>query len=268
MIRRFGQELTNVPCEPNPASKEKGGTVREMDYDMQALVFCLGKEAPPCEQQMIEGGLRRVMVEWMQERQFELGLGNESLFSAVTILDRLLALQARDLDSLARLASTCLFSASKLQEVYNMPCLAQFLDHHEPTPASAILELESQIFSELNFMVHHWTSLQFLQFAVARLKLPGLVKTCSELLLKAFVLEQEYSRCKGSAAASGAIQLTMQLLSVPNRARKTESVCDLLGTGRKESTRVSKLILLSLLRLPEDSRLVQALPEQVKHHRS
>lgn len=68
-------------------------------------------------QQEVDGHKRLMLVDWLVEVVDEFRLGQETLFLAVTLLDRFLSMRSVLCCQLQLLGTTCLWVASKYEEV-------------------------------------------------------------------------------------------------------------------------------------------------------
>ena len=105
---------------------------------------------------------RLVLVDWMVEVVDEFNMGQETLFLAVSLLDRFLSSQPVSRSHLQLLGVTCLWVASKYEEV-SPPVLADFVEITDNSyRAEDLICMESSLLEVLNYKLTVPTSIHFL----------------------------------------------------------------------------------------------------------
>lgn len=108
--------------------------------------------------------MRKILVDWLVDVHRKFKLRHETLFLAVNVLDRFLALTS---DSVPKgkfqlFGVSCLFIAAKYEEIYP-PALSDFVYVCADTyKAEQILEMEGLILNQLGFSLVYSSSLQLL----------------------------------------------------------------------------------------------------------
>jgi hypothetical protein len=106
--------------------------------------------------------MRKILVDWLVDVHRKFKLRPQTLFMAINIMDRYMELTS---DSISKskyqlFGITCLFIASKYEEIYP-PSLGEFVYVCADTyTANQILEMEGVLLNRLNFNLVYTSSLQ------------------------------------------------------------------------------------------------------------
>jgi hypothetical protein len=116
----------------------------------------------------VDGHKRLVLVDWMVEVVDEFSLSQETLFLAVSLLDRFLSARCVCRAQLQLLGVTCLWVASKYDEV-SPPVLADFVEITDNSYRPAdLIAMESLLLQVLGFELGAPTAVHFLQQYLAQ----------------------------------------------------------------------------------------------------
>jgi len=172
----------------------------------------------------IDAHKRLVLVDWLIEVVDEFGLSQETLYLSISLLDRFLSLQAVPRCQLQLLGVTCLWVASKYEEVLP-PVLQDFVEITDNSySGSDLVRMEALLLSRLDYELAVPTSLHFLHQLLSHAQLesgnmsPG--GPCSpdcpsearlahmaEYLLELALLTPDTLRYRPSVVAASALQL-------------------------------------------------------------
>lgn len=113
-------------------------------------------------QEEIDSTMRSVLVDWMVDVAEEQGLQHETLFQAVSMVDRFLSTMGISTSSFQLLGVAALFTASKYEEIYP-PDLYQFVNVTDKTYSAAqILNMEQLVLKAVDFRISGPTPYYFL----------------------------------------------------------------------------------------------------------
>ncbi|WIA17786.1 hypothetical protein OEZ85_009299 [Tetradesmus obliquus] len=182
-------------------------------------------------QQEVDAHKRLVLVDWLIEVVDEFVLSQESLYLAISLLDRFLSMQAVPRCQLQLLGVTCLWVASKYEEVLP-PALQDFVEITDNSyEAADLIRMESLLLRQLHYELAVPTPLHFLhqllshaqaeEFGGASPRGPcqpanpeqARLQHLAEYLLELALLTPETLRYRPSVVAASALQLACNLLA-------------------------------------------------------
>ncbi|KAL0230456.1 hypothetical protein PCE1_004016 [Barthelona sp. PCE] len=111
----------------------------------------------------IKPWMRSVLVEWLAEVTSEYQCTNDTLFLAVSFLDRVLSKRPVFRERLQLLGATCLFIASKLEEVDALTLSDFIFVCAETYSKQEFLEMERLVLNTLEFTLHVPTAKSFIR---------------------------------------------------------------------------------------------------------
>jgi G2/mitotic-specific cyclin-B, other len=108
--------------------------------------------------------MRKILVDWLVDVHRKFKLRHETLFMAVNLIDRFMeaATEPMQKNKFQLFGVTCLFIASKYEEIYP-PSLSDFVYVCADTyTADMVLEMEGIVLNQLGFNLVYSSSLQIL----------------------------------------------------------------------------------------------------------
>jgi hypothetical protein len=177
--------------------------------------------------------MRTILVDWLVDLHRKFRLRDKTLYLAVNLVDRVLERRSINRRNFQTLGATCMFIASKHEEV-NPPDAADFayMTEHSSTTA-AIISWEAQVLNVLDFRIATPAPSEFLFFFRK-------INECSEeqchmieYILDMSLLEIALTCYKPSLLAAASIMLSNELLQrspawPTAMSRYTEYDCDVL----------------------------------------
>ena len=110
----------------------------------------------------IKPSMRAILIDWLLQVHISFKLAKETLFQAISLMDRYLAVNKVTLKKLQLLAITCLFTAAKFEEV-KLPKLSKYCYMTDNAYTNAqMVEAEMAILKDLEFKVSLPGPLNFL----------------------------------------------------------------------------------------------------------
>jgi hypothetical protein len=112
----------------------------------------------------INSNMRAVLIDWLVEVHRMFKLISETLFMAVSLIDRYLSISSTvSRDNLQLLGTTALFIASKYEEIYAPECMDFVYVCDGGCTKQQILKMEQTVLNTLHFNLTHPTPLHFLR---------------------------------------------------------------------------------------------------------
>eukprot|EP01137_Pigoraptor_chileana_P015519 Opistho-2@71538 len=149
--------------------------------------------------------MRRILVDWLVEVQISFKLCDETLFLAVSMVDRYLSKRRLPRDRLQLVGATALFIASKYEEV-GPPTLGDFVyvcaDSYSREEFKA---MEQKMLSVLSYRVSAPTALFFLQSFAPILGAKKMQLMVAEYGLQLALLKYELTTCLATTLACAAL---------------------------------------------------------------
>lgn len=147
-------------------------SVASSEYAESIASYLRDKEEVICpkkafleHQTEINDKARSKIINWMVGCQLRFRFSNESLFLAVSLLDRFLEKQQTDIKSLSLAAVAALLIAGKYEEVRPLPLETLLTSAGEKHSSAKARGMELRVLASLDFQVAAPTVLQFLQRA-------------------------------------------------------------------------------------------------------
>jgi len=165
----------------------------------------------------VNSKMRSILVDWMIEVSDEYKLHEETLFLAITLIDRFLSSMSIARQSFQLLGTTALFISSKYEEIYP-PDINEFVYITDDSYTKyQVLNMEKVLLKALSFDVSSPTSHYFLQKYLCNLELPENVKAMAQYLVFLSLLEgEQFLKYLPSELAVSAIILAANTYSLPH----------------------------------------------------
>lgn len=157
--------------------------------------------------------MRTILVDWLVEVGEEYKLRNETLFMAVSYIDRFLSTMAVAKPKLQLLGTSAMFIAAKFEEIYP-PEVGEFTYITDDSyTVKQVLRMERLILKVLSFDLSCPTSYTFIMHISSCVKLPSKVIYLAMYICELTLLEADpYLEYYPSLIASGAIALARHCL--------------------------------------------------------
>ncbi|BES96738.1 cyclin a [Nesidiocoris tenuis] len=157
--------------------------------------------------------MRTILVDWLVEVGEEYKLSHQTLFLAVSYVDRFLSSMAVVRGKLQLLGASAMFIAAKFEEIYP-PEVGEFTYITDDSyTKKQVLRMESLIAKVLGYNLSTPTSYTFLMHFAASTKMSQKVMFLSIFICELTLLEADpYLECSPSLIASGAIALARHAL--------------------------------------------------------
>lgn len=178
-------------------------------------------------QKSLNNRMRLIVIDWLYEVEQEYTLDDRTMFLAVNYLDRFLSQVHLRRDQLQLVGTTCLYLASKFQEI-DPPTAAQYTFIADKTfSIDQLFQMESCVLDVLSFRLAATTSYDFLLMFIMKLELPEKVEKFALYLLSLFVESVNYGRFLPSQEAAAAIYLAkLYIFGDDSWTAKYERVCN------------------------------------------
>ena len=164
-------------------------------------------------QQVISAKMRAILVDWLVEVTEEYQLNPETLFLAVNYLDRFLSKTSVAKTKLQLVGITCLFIASKYEEICPPP-LDEFVFITANTYSrSEIISTERYILTQLNYQVTVPTSKGFLKRLLKQVPPHCMEQMLARYLLDMSLGQYDLTRYFPSQLAAASLSLAFRCLS-------------------------------------------------------
>lgn len=238
--REFGKELQNVDrtpvaVEPSMAEAQEPAVSplklsfssessdRDSVLAYQTHIFDhlkarqanykLGKDFLAAQKD-VTSKMRSILVDWLVEVSYKFKLLPQTLFQAVNIVDRYLAVQQVDKNELQLVGITALFIVAKYEEVYPPQIDAFVATCDNAYTKEQILDTEADMLSELNFDLTQSSSLYFLQMMQLQFKLEEKPLAFARYVLETALLESAAARHSNLALAASAVFLVLKIFKL------------------------------------------------------
>ncbi|NXQ87150.1 CCNB1 protein, partial [Nyctibius grandis] len=168
--------------------------------------------------QEINGSMRAILIDWLVQVQRKFRLHQETLYMAVTIIDRFLQDNAVPKTLLQLVGVTAMLIASKYEEVVP-PHIAEFVYVTEHTyTKSQICQMEMKILQALDFGLSRPLALHFLRRALkipeVMLRTVGLEQhILAKYLMELSIMDYDMVHIPPSKTAAAACCLALKLLN-------------------------------------------------------
>lgn len=205
------------PADGRTRSKEKMANDCDMFFDSDEILASMREQemefAPlilkdyMSVQKSLNNRMRLIVIDWLFEVEQEYNLDDRTMFLAVSYLDRFLSQVHLRRDQLQLVGTTCLYLASKFQEI-DPPSAAQYTFIADKTfSIGQLFQMETCILDVLSFRLCVTTSYDFLLTFLMKLGMSGKAENFSLYLLSLFVESTNYGRFLPSQEAAAAIYL-------------------------------------------------------------
>jgi len=156
----------------------------------------------------INSNMRAVLIDWLVEVHRMFKLIPETLFMAVSLIDRFLSLSSTvSRDTLQVLGTTSLFIASKYEEIYAPECMDFVYVCDGACTKQQILKMEQTVLNTLHFNLTHPTSLHFLRRFSKASGSDYLLHTLCKYLIEISLLDINLLKYTPSLIAAAAVYL-------------------------------------------------------------
>jgi hypothetical protein len=161
--------------------------------------------------------MRRILVDWLSEVAQELKLQSDTLFLSVNYIDRFLELRAVVTDDLQLLGITCMWMASKYEEVY-CPTVQQCADMTAGTYTwQQIVQMEAVVLAVLDYSLTAPTAKLFQRYVAQFAPVESNdMYFLASYLLELSLLNEQFLAYKPSQVAASALHLSLLMLNWPN----------------------------------------------------
>ncbi|XWV26030.1 cyclin domain fused to cyclin-dependent serine/threonine protein kinase [Tupanvirus soda lake] len=117
------------------------------------------------DQPEINENMRSIVIDWLVDITNEYHLRMNTLYSAVMLMDKYLSMEKITRNNFQAVAVSCLYIASKTEEVYS-PELSSFVHSTDNAyTKSHLLKTEYDILNKLNYKVYNDTIVQYIEIA-------------------------------------------------------------------------------------------------------
>ncbi|KAK6976252.1 G2/mitotic-specific cyclin-A [Biomphalaria glabrata] len=163
----------------------------------------------------VSTSMRNILVDWLVEVGEEYKLQRETLFLAISYIDRFLSLVGVHRPKLQLVGAASMFIAAKYEEIYP-PDVAEFVYITDDTyTRSQVLKMESVILKLLNFKVAVPTINWFCERFLDLLEMTEKAKSLTHFLTELSLIEvEEFLDFRPSVIAASAIVLARSTLDI------------------------------------------------------
>jgi len=156
----------------------------------------------------INSNMRAVLIDWLVEVHRMFKLIPETLFMAVSLIDRFLSLSSTvSRETLQVLGTTALFIASKYEEIYAPECMDFVYVCDGTCTKQQILKMEQTVLNTLHFNLTHPTALHFLRRFSKASGSDYLLHTLCKYLIEISLLDINLLKYTPSLIAAAAVYL-------------------------------------------------------------
>ena len=200
------------------------------------------------QQTNISEKMRGILVDWLVDVTFKFRLLDETLFSAIWIMDRFLSKgDSMAKDQLQLLGVSCLMISAKMEEVYP-PSLKDYLQVCDGAYSEIqILDKEATILSVLNFDIAVATSLHMFKFFTRNLSITQKSYFFGEYLLHSALLDIKSFKFSQNELSAGAIFLVNKMFK--GSIKWSRDVSNLSGVNEDRVKVVAKELYKILKRV-------------------
>ncbi|KAM3874398.1 G2/mitotic-specific cyclin-B1 [Diretmus argenteus] len=164
------------------------------------------------EGQEVTGGMRAILIDWLQQVHLKFSLLQETMYMTVAIIDRFLQDHPVRKKQLQLVGVTAMFIASKYEEMYP-PEIADFACVTDMTYTTAqIRAMEGTILKALNFGLGRPLPLQFLRRASKVYQVTAEQHTLAKYFMELTMVDYEMVHFPPSQVASAALALSLKVL--------------------------------------------------------
>lgn len=164
-------------------------------------------------QKELQWKMRSILVDWLVEVHTKFRLLPETLFLAVNIIDRFLSLRVVSLVKLQLVGLTCLFIASKYEEVTS-PSIQNFLYMAEDGyTEDEIIRAERYVLQVLKFNLQYPTPMSFLRRSSKADDYDIQTRTLAKYLMEITLLDHRFLKVSASNIAASSHYLARHMLN-------------------------------------------------------
>lgn len=195
--------------------------------------------------------IREVVIDWLVDVSVKLKLASETLFLAVNYLDRYLAMTSIGRSSVQLLGITCLWIASKYEEIYS-PQFDNFVKVCDGIASKAdLLALEPYVVAALDFDMSVSSSLRFVQLFAKSMQLTSKGLMMARYICTLTLAKYDTLVYAPSTIAAAAVYLAGKIFNAPTEwpayAQK------ITGLSLRDVRAPAKELLLCLLKASRSS---------------
>jgi len=151
--------------------------------------------------------MRAILVDWLVEVHRMFKLIPETLFLAVSMVDRFLSVSMVSKDQLQLLGVTAMFIASKCEEIYAPECMDFVYVSDGACTKQQILKMEQTLLNTLHFNITHPTQLHFLRRYSKASGSDYLLHTLCKYLIEMSLLDYYLLKCAPSLISAASVYL-------------------------------------------------------------
>jgi len=195
----------------------------------------------------INSNMRAVLVDWLVEVHRMFKLISETLFMAVSLIDRFLSISSTvSRDNLQLLGTTALFIASKYEEIYAPECMDFVYVCDGGCTKQQILKMEQTVLNTLHFNLTHPTPLHFLRRYSKASDSDYLLHTLCKYLIELSLLDINLLKYAPSLISAASVYLgramvgkvpswtpTLEYYTTYKESKVRECACSLNGFLKK-----------------------------------
>jgi len=183
-------------------------------YKQREAAFMIGDYMP--RQLQLTGAMRAILVDWLVEVQQNFELHHETLYMAVKLTDRFLALQPVAKDRLQLLGATALLVSSKFEE-RSPPLVDDFLYICDDTYSrEELLTMERTLLKAIGFDLGMPLSYTFLRRYAQCARVSLVTLTLARYILESSLLDYSFVCRSDSMMAAACLLLAMKMNSDGN----------------------------------------------------
>jgi len=224
-----------------PADEE---IVEEQLYAEDIYQYCLTTEkvykpkpSYMSKQPDINHAMRSILVDWMVEVSEEMNLSDETLFIAVSLVDRFLSKMMVLRGKLQLVGSTALFLAAKYEEIYP-PAVKDFIYLTDDSyTVDQLLRMERLLLHVLGHRVAPPTPGYFLDHMTTRLKCNEIDVHLAHYLVELAMVRENYISYLPSTLSAGAICVARHLMG---RQQWTNECARVTGYSQADLTNCAR----------------------------
>lgn len=162
----------------------------------------------------IQDRMRAILIDWLIEVHLKFTLLPETLYLAVNLIDRFLERVGVRKNQLQLVGMTCLFIASKYEEIYPPECNDFVYISANAYSREDIFEMEQKILNTLNFSLTAPTSLYFLRRFSKAARSDYKAHTLCKYILELCLLDIKMLKYKPSMIAASSVLLARIMMGI------------------------------------------------------
>lgn len=155
---------------------------------------------------------RDILVNWLVKIHNKFGLLPETLFLSINLLDRFLGIEKTALDILQLVGTTCLFIASKYEEIYSPSILHFACETDGVCSVEDIKYMEKVILVKLDYQINYANPLNFLRRISKADNYDVQTRTLAKFLLEITIVDFRFIGSLPSMCATAAMFLARKML--------------------------------------------------------